>query len=277
MKIGIGTYAMPEVPIWDAIPRIAEIGYEAVEICAAERWPTAPHKLTPDERSRLRDFIAASGLELTGMLLFVNLMAPAGDELGRQLAVFRDACALARDLSPSAPPSLASPIGSSALRWDEALLLVLERVALFGETAAEEGCRFALEPHVHGLLDRPERVLQIMERLHSPALGINFDISHFAVAGYPRAETIRVLAPYALHTHVKDGRMVEGEVRFLLPGEGDFNYAAYFREMAVAGYDGAVTAEVSAQIFNRPGYYPWSAARFCFETLSLARRQALES
>ena len=41
---------------------------------------------------------------------------------------------------------IASPIGSSNLEWDAALPLVLERVALFGATAAQEGCRFALEP-----------------------------------------------------------------------------------------------------------------------------------
>jgi sugar phosphate isomerase/epimerase len=274
MKLGIGTYAMPEVPIWEAVPRIATVGFEAIEICAAERWPTAPRKLDAGERSRLRDLIAESGLELAGILLFVNLLAPPGEETTRQIAIFREACALAQDLSPGAPPPLASPIGASSMPWEEALPLVLERVALFGEIAGSEGCRFALEPHVHGLLDRPERVVYLMERLHSPSLGINFDISHFAVAGYPRGETIRSLAPYALHTHVKDGRMSDGDVRFLLPGEGDFDYTAYFREMAEAGYDGAVTAEVSAQIFNLPDYDPWGAAGFCFETLSKARRKA---
>src|SRR5439155_1112936 len=107
----------------------------------------------------IRDALAeASQTGLAAMdALHVAAAAPAGEELERQLALFRDACALARDLAPAAPPPLASPIGSSAQEWEEALPLVLERVGLFGETAGREGCRFALEPHVHGLLDRPER------------------------------------------------------------------------------------------------------------------------
>jgi sugar phosphate isomerase/epimerase len=117
-------------------------------------------------------------------------------------------------------------------------------------------------------------VTEIMERLHSPSLGINFDISHFAVAGYPRPETIAALARYAFHTHVKDGRLVDGKVQFLLPGEGDFDYPTYFREMAQAGYTGCITAEVSAQIFNLPDYDPWGAAEFCLETLRRAREAA---
>jgi sugar phosphate isomerase/epimerase len=313
MKIGYGTYGMPEVPIWNALPRLAEIGYEAVEICAADRWPTAPRKLAAQDRERLGQLLEELRLELPALLIFVNLLALAGEEIAAQELLFREACALARDLSPAAPPAIVSPLGSpprsgsksmgsmgsmgsssnpshtahtthtshtphtpyTDAAWEETLSLVLERVARFGEIAGSEGCCFALEPHVHGLLDRPERVTYLMERLRSPPLGINFDISHFAVAGYSRAETIRALAPYALHTHVKDGRMVDGKVQFLLPGEGEFDYPAYFREMAAAGYRGCVTAEVSAQIFNRPGYDPWPAARFCLETLRRGRQAAL--
>jgi sugar phosphate isomerase/epimerase len=266
---------MPEVPIWDALPRLKEMGYEAVEICVAERWPTAPHKLGAADRERLRLLLEELGLELSGFLVFINPVAAAGEELERQAQAFRAACRLARSLSTGPPPPIASPLGSCPLTWEEAFPLVLERVGWFAGIAASERCRYALEPHVHGLLDRPGRVVEIMDRLRSPSLGINFDISHFAVAGYPRTETIRTLAPYALHTHVKDGRMVDGQVQFLLPGEGAFDYPAYFREMAQAGYAGCVTAEVSAQIFNRADYDPWPAARVCLAALRRAREAAL--
>ncbi len=275
MRLGYGTYAMPEVPVWEALPRLRELGFEAVEICTAERWPTAPRKLDPSERARLRRLLADLCLELPALLLFVRLLAPAGEELAAQEALFRDACELAHDLSPDSAPAIVTPIGATELQWEEALPLALDRIASFGQLAADEGCRIALEPHVHGLFDRPERVLAVMEPLHSPSIGINLDISHFAVAGYPRAETIRQLAPYAFHTHVKDGRMEGGKVRFLLPGEGDFDYPAYFREMAAAGYDGCITAEVSVQIYDQPGYDPWHAAGFCFEKLAIARERAV--
>jgi sugar phosphate isomerase/epimerase len=271
MKIAYGTYGMPEVPIWEALPRLAEMGYEAVEICVVERWPTAPHRLSGAGRKRLRGYLEELGLELPALIVFLNLLASPGEELDRQGRLFREVCALARDLAPAAPPVIASGLGSCPLEWEEALPLAVERASSFGEMAAGEGCRLAIEPHVGALLDRPERVVALMERVHSPSLGINFDISHFAVAGYPRAETIRTLAPYAIHTHVKDGRMVDGKVQFLLPGEGDFDYAAYFREMAEAGWTGCITVEVSAQIFNRPGYDPWPAAQFSLETLRRAR------
>jgi inosose dehydratase len=282
MKIGYGTYGMPEVPVWDALPRLAAMGYEAVEICVADRWPTAPRKLAPEDRRRLRDLVATQGLELTALMVFVNMLAAEGEELDQQLGLWADACALARELAPAAPPVVVSTLGHRPLPWEEVLPLVAERVAAFAAEANQQGCRLALEPHSGGLLDRPERVVEAVEQARAalgprqaPALGINFDISHFAAVGIPRAETIRTLAPYAFSTHVKDGYLADGKVVFQLPGEGDFDYPAYFREMAQAGWSGPITVEVSAQIFNRPGYDPWPAARFCRERLRRARALGL--
>ena len=47
MQIGYGTYGMPEVPIWDALPGIAEIGFGAVEICAAGRFTKVARQFRP--------------------------------------------------------------------------------------------------------------------------------------------------------------------------------------------------------------------------------------
>src|SRR5688572_30663440 len=99
MKIGYGAYGMPDVPIWEALPRLAEIGYEAVEVCAGDRWPTAPAKLTGEERVRLRALFRELRLELPAVMQFVNLMESPGSKLERQEALFRDTCSLARDVT----------------------------------------------------------------------------------------------------------------------------------------------------------------------------------
>jgi sugar phosphate isomerase/epimerase len=273
MLIGYGSYGMPETPIEEAIPRLAALGCESLELCVAERWPTAPHKLSPWQRKELRTLLADPALTLSALFLFVNLLAPPED-LWAQEELFREACALARDLSPGAALPIVTTHGSCGLPWDEGRELLAERVTYFGLLAEREGTRLALEPHVGALLDTPEKTAWLMARVHSPTAGLNLDLSHFVVAGYSWQEAVRDLARYAFHTHVKDGFMENGQVHFQLPGEGDLDYAAYFRAMRDAGYDGAVSAEVSVQISGRTDYDPWSAAAFCLATLREARNAA---
>ncbi len=273
MLIGFGSYGMPQAPIEEAIPRLAAMGYQSVEICVAQRWPTAPHKLSPSQREAIRAQIVGAGVSLSALFLFVNLLAPAA-EMPEQVKLFREACALARDLSPSPNLPIVTTHGACELSWDEGRTLLAERMRTFSIIAEREGTRLALEPHVGALLDTPEKTAWLMERVHSPTAGLNLDLSHFVVAGYSWQEAVRNLARYAFHTHVKDGYMDRDQVRFQLPGEGDLDYAAYFRAMREAGYHGAVSAEVSVQISGRPDYDPWQAAAFCLTMLRNARDAA---
>ena len=208
-------------------------------------------------------------------MLLSRIMTTDAADYRRQLDEFHAAGDLAKDLaSDGAIPVLTTTLGGGNQTWEKDLRVIVERVAEWTEAAAQHGTRFALEPHVGGLLDRPERALAILKAVNLPALGLNFDISHFAIQGLPLEPTVAALAPHAIHTHVKDGRMEQGKVKFLLPGEGGFDYVAYFRAMQKAGWRGCITVEVSGMIFNQPGYDPWAAAEFCWKTLSSARKAA---
>jgi hydroxypyruvate isomerase len=273
MLIGFGSYGLPETPIDVAIPRLAALGCESLELCVAERWPTASHKLLRAQRDEVRSAIADSGLTLSALMLFVNLLAPP-EGLPEQEALFREACALARDLAPGRRLPIVTTHGPLDASWEQGRDLLAERMTHFAAIAEAEGTLLALEAHVGALLDTPEKTAWLMERVHSATCGLNLDLSHFVVAGFPWQDSVRDLARYAFHTHVKDGFMEDGKVRFQLPGEGDLDYANYFRAMRDAGYEGAVSAEVSVQISGRPDYEPWRAAEFCLQTLRSARESA---
>jgi sugar phosphate isomerase/epimerase len=274
MLIGFGSYGMPETPIEEAIPRLAALGCESLELCVADRWPTAPHKLSPAQRQSIRSLVAEHGLTLSALMLFVNLLAPP-EELPDQERLFRDACAMARDLAPGSGLPIVTTHGPSPLPWEDGRNMLAARMTYFSAIAESENVRLALEPHVSALLDTPEKTAWLMERVHSPTAGLNLDLSHFVVAGYPWQDAVRDLGRYAFHTHVKDGFRKDGQVRFQLPGEGDLDYVAYFRALREAGYDGAVSAEVSVQISRRSDYDPWRAAEFCLTTLRNARADSL--
>ncbi|HET6319883.1 MAG TPA: hypothetical protein VFG86_25775, partial [Chloroflexota bacterium] len=100
------------------------------------------------------------------------------------------------------------------------------------------------------------------------------DNSHFEVMGRDLSDYVPLLAPLSVHTHVKDQRGVAPNYEFLVPGEGDFDYARYLTAMQAAGYAGFVTVEISKQVQNRPDYDPAEVAGRSFETLTAAAQTA---
>ncbi|MBI3942941.1 MAG: sugar phosphate isomerase/epimerase, partial [Chloroflexi bacterium] len=140
--------------------------------------------------------------------------------------------------------------------------------------ARSKGVVVAVEPHVGSALDTPQRVMELLRLVDSPYLKINFDISHFDVLGIPTEESVAALAPYAVHTHVKDQRGRYPDHEFLIPGEGDFDYVRYLRAMEVSGYNRFITVEISMMVVKRPDYDPLAAVTQSYHTLSAAFQQA---
>jgi len=269
VKISYGTYGMPTESMETAVPLLAQMGYDGIELCVADRFPTAPGKLDPKARAALAALLADQGVTLNALMMLSNVMA---DEAGHEqnLRDLGDACTLAHDLAMAEPCVISVTCGGKPEPWDDTKDTLVARLREWAAIAGREGCVVALEPHVGAILDRPERGAWAVNEVGSPALRLNFDISHFDIQGYAVPYTVALLAPLAVHAHVKDGRMVDGKVQFLLPGEGEFDYVAYLKSMVRAGYDGYITVEISGQLSGREGYDPYAAAQFSYRTLSHA-------
>jgi len=273
VKIGYGTYGMPEESMEKALPRLAQIGYEGIELCIADPYPTAPFRLSPPARRSLRRLLDDSGLEPCALMMLRNVMAD--EHLHEQnLRDLGQACTLAHDIRMPSPAVITVTVGGRHKPWEGYRMVLVERLREWAAIAQREGCVVAAEPHVGAILERPERAAWVVAQVGSPALRLNFDISHFALRGYQVKYTTTLLAPLAVHAHVKDGRMVDGSVQFLLPGGGDFDYVSYLQWMQRAGYDGFITVEVSRQVSLCVDYDPYTAARFSYQTLARAFRRA---
>ncbi|HEV7216518.1 MAG TPA: sugar phosphate isomerase/epimerase, partial [Chloroflexota bacterium] len=97
---------------------------------------------------------------------------------------------------------------------------------------------------------------------------------HFNVIGLSIEETVPVLAPLSVHTHVKDELGRAPDHQFLIPGEGEFDYVRYLKAMAATGYDAFITVEVSIMVQRRPEYDPLAAAAQSYNVLSRAFEEA---
>jgi inosose dehydratase len=114
----------------------------------------------------------------------------------------------------------------------------------------------------------------ILKLVNAPALKVNFDISHFDIMGMTTEESVSILAPYSVHTHVKDQRGRYPDYEFLTPGEGDFDYVEYLQTMQAHGYDGFINAEVSKMRQRKADYDPLAACDLSYRTLAKAFEDA---
>ena len=166
------------------------------------------------------------------------------------------------------PPVINNLVGGKSGEFERRRAQLIERLHGVVRYAAARGVTIAVEPHVFTVLESPVTTKEIVDAIDSPFLRVQFDISHFDVLGFSIEETVPVLGPLAVHTHVKDQRGRAPHHEFLIPGEGPFDYVRYLRAMRDVGYEGFITGEVSVMVQRRPGYDPLAAATLTYATLS---------
>lgn len=275
MKIGYCTWGMPTVPVDTMIPFLARTGYTGIELTVIPGYTTDLSLLDSTERRRIAQMLKDYHLELPAIASQTS-MIDQEPELAR---IHRARLMAAVDLATEwaidgTPPAIDTTVGGKPEQWDELKPLLFERMAELVRYGEQRGVVIAAEPHVGSMLDRVDRVLELLNAINSPFLKLNFDISHFNVQGVPIAESVPALGPHSVHTHVKDERGVVPDFEFLIPGEGVFDYVEYLHAMRAAGYDGYITAEISIMVQRRPGYDPLAAAEQTYRVLARAFAQA---
>jgi inosose dehydratase len=265
---------MPAMPVAGQIQVVAGCGYGAIELVAGES-PNAlnPRTVTVSEVHDIRRRIDDAGLALPSIAchgdLLVDDPARRADEKARVVA----AMDLAANLrGPEGAPCVVTMAWGTPDADDATRRRIVDAFIELGEAAAARGVVVAIEPHVGQALDLPDRAQAVLDAVGSPFVRLNFDNSHFEVMGCHAADYVPQLAPYAVHTHLKDQRGIAPDHEFLVPGEGDFDYVAYLARLASAGYTGSVTVEISKMVQGRDGYDPHEVAVRSFAVLEGAVR-----
>ena len=276
MRIAYGTYAMPTVPLEEAFPVIADIGYDGVEIFIGPKHVGAmPDQMDAARRRKLRDLLRTDNLGLPALMLMGSVYQPSPEDHQTSLEQMRVCAQLARDLSMDEPPVLAIGFGGRSDDWDTIKEHMVELLFDCAAVAAQEDFILAGEAHHGAAVDRSERITWLLETVNHPRIRFHFDIVHLFLAGEPIEEAVKTLVPYTAHTHITDARFHADErLDLVLLGQGDLDSTTYVRAMHEAGWDDFITLEVSTMVWSQNDYDPMQAAEFCYETLSTAFEQA---
>jgi inosose dehydratase len=272
--LGYTLYGMKTLTLDDALKTCAQIGYNGVELCLIDGYPTEAAKFGAAERAKLREDLAALKLRVSGLMDNFSLLA---DDAKHAKTLERIAAAgqLARDVSPDAVPPLETVLGGKPAEWDQVKERMATRLQDWAKAAEAAKIVIAIKAHVMSAVQTPERLLWLWNAVNHPSIQLTYDYSHFQALNLGMDETMAAILPHTKFIHVKDVRGTpDTKVEFLLPGEGTIDYGAYFKKLQGYGYRGDVVVEVSAMIFKQPSYEPHEAARKSYAALAAGLEKA---
>jgi len=136
----------------------------------------------------------------------------------------------------------------------EAMNRMLEGLSAGADYAGEHGIKLALENHGE-LYGTASQLMDILGRVGSPHLGLNFDVGNLVPAGDDANSAIDKVFRHVLHVHMKDFRLAEPDdeetfigrdsekYAIVGPGEGKTDVPRFMRKLASLGYEGVVSLE----------------------------------
>lgn len=233
IKLGVNSVLFGGYDFATACKYIKSAGYDGVEISAIkgmcehldlDNWKT--------QASDLRKIVKDNGLE------FLSMEEAALDE-DRLMKAFEAGAEI------GIPIINIGPGGKSDVEED--FMRQTDLMAKMSEKAESFGVTLCVKAHVGACIYNTPTTLKAIERIKSPAFGIDMDPSHIYRAGENPAEALRRVIKSVRHIHIRDckGRGPSpGSPKEQACGRGDIDLMEYCRVMVEDGYSGPVCLEV---------------------------------
>jgi sugar phosphate isomerase/epimerase len=208
-------------------------GYDGIEIAAIkgmcehlelDRWH--------DQAGEIRQIAADAGLRILSMEV-------ASLDEGRVARAFEAGATI------GIPIINIGPGGKSDVEND--FVRQTDLMIAMADLAEQHGVTLCCKAHVGGAIYNTPTTLRAMEKIGSPAFGIDMDPSHIHRANEDPAPALEAVFARVKHIHIRDckGRGPSpGDPPMQACGRGDIDLFAYCRAMVDGGYDGPVVLEV---------------------------------
>ncbi|MDF2723198.1 MAG: xylose isomerase [Paenibacillus sp.] len=226
---GAASLGFSHYTLYEALPRLASIGFRKVEISSFDSYCFHFNygSPTPEE---LKAMLNEHGLEAVSLNYFARYYNAW--EASEIQCFVEDWHRKLKQLSTVGIRMMTMSFGIRNDRNDQQPQLenAAKAFSLVGEIAKDYGVRMLLEvPHLYSIMNRPEKVLDVFNRLTSDNVGALIDSSHWGIIGYDLDGFVSALGTRLWHIHLRDsGGPDTGDFRQeleLTPGKGTVDFA----------------------------------------------------
>jgi L-ribulose-5-phosphate 3-epimerase len=234
-KIGCATNCYHGFDLDTALKGISYAGFEYVELTSVKGYTehVMPELMTQDDKKALLKRLKGYGLIPMSISGHSDLTSREGIELLKKRIDLAKEIGI--DIVNTGPGLVENDAGR------ENFFININEIA---EYAADAGVTVALETHGE-LLSSGEASAEIIEKIDSPWIRINYDTGNVIFYGGVRPEEDIVHAvPYISHVHLKDKRGGVKVWDFPPIGKGDVNFPSVFKTLSERGYKGPISVEI---------------------------------
>ncbi len=263
MKFGASIWPFKwDTPYEETIPRIAKLGFKAIELIAWDQTILNEY-YTPQRIRELRNIVEGEGMEISEFVSTPRGMADP-DKATRANAVeyFKRMLEVADGLGTKMVNSVSvhpfniefpritdRPLMQeqrveipSGLDWKQNWVDYVDVVRQCANLCEAAGFRYALESHPYRYMANAAGMLRLLDHVPSPALGMNFDPSHLFPVGEIPQVVIYQLGDRVFHCHFSDN---DGTTNaHWRPGKGKIDWQAVLVALKDVGYNGVISIEL---------------------------------
>ncbi len=233
---GFGDEVDPDPAVQAAV--LLALGANHIEVRSA--WGVNVSELTPEQVTELKEILDAKGLKVSAVaspIGKVDISLPVEHEVQR----LRQIISVAKGLDTKYI-RIFSFFRNENQTAEEIRDDVITRMRALAQEAESAGVVLLHENEKGIYGDTPQRVLDIMESVDSPALRIAWDNANFVQVGVkPYTDGYAMLRPYLEYLQVKDAHFGTGEV--VPAGQGDGELDATIAALKADGYSGFASLE----------------------------------
>jgi sugar phosphate isomerase/epimerase len=240
MKYAFMSFSAPQLKLGELLALAAQVGYNGIEPRIGSNHAHGVElDTTAAQRRTIREQAAASGIALCCVATGYKYADPASAP--SMVEDTRRAIELAAEIGAPRLRVFGGALGRGLTRT-QAIDLVADSLGAVAGEAAAAGVTICLETHDDWT--NPAHVAELMRRVDSPAVAVNWDYQHTTrIAGATVDQAFAALQPWIKHVHFHDGVNRADKLIFLPVGAGDYDNRRVIELLLGMGYAGYLSGE----------------------------------